>query len=47
MNEISNEMHVCIDVFVAPMLNWVFVKLDGTLIVAPKDGRMLLLESKL
>jgi hypothetical protein len=29
------------------MLNWVFGKLDGTLIVAPKVGRMMLLESKL
>jgi hypothetical protein len=29
------------------MLNWVFGKLDGTLIVAPKAGQMLLLESKL
>jgi hypothetical protein len=34
-------------VFVALMFNWVFGDLDGTLIVTPKAGRMLLLESKL
>jgi hypothetical protein len=34
-------------VFAALMLNWVFGKLDGTLIVTPKSGWMLVLESKL
>jgi hypothetical protein len=34
-------------VFVTLMLNWVFGKLDGTLIVTPKAGQMLVLESKL
>jgi hypothetical protein len=34
-------------VFAALMLNWVFGKLDGTFIVTPKSGRMLVLESKL
>jgi hypothetical protein len=29
------------------MLNWVFGDIDGTLIVTPKAGRMLVLESKL
>jgi hypothetical protein len=29
------------------MLNWVFGELDGTLIVTPKSGQMLVLESKL
>ena len=29
------------------MLKWIFGELDGTLIVTPKGGRMLLLESKL
>jgi hypothetical protein len=47
MNEISDEVHVYLDVFVALMLNWVFGELDGTLIVTPKAGQMLLLESKL
>jgi hypothetical protein len=47
MNEISNEVHVYLDVFSMLMLNWVFGELDGTLIVAPKVGQMLLLESKL
>jgi hypothetical protein len=47
MNEIYDEVHVELDVFVALMLNWVFSYLDGTLIVAPKVSRMLLLESKL
>ena len=47
MNEISDEVHVYLNVFVALMLNWVFGELDGTLIVAPKVVRMLLLESKL
>jgi hypothetical protein len=36
MNEMSDEVHVSLDVFVALMLNWVFRELDGTLIVAPK-----------
>ena len=47
MNELSDEVHVYLDVFAMLMLNWVFRELDGTLIVTPKDGRMLLLESKL
>jgi hypothetical protein len=34
-------------VFAALMLNWIFGELDGTLIVAPEGGRMLLLKSKL
>jgi hypothetical protein len=29
------------------MLKWVFGELDGTLIVTPKAGQMLVLESKL
>jgi hypothetical protein len=29
------------------MLNWIFGELDDTLIVTPKGGGMLLLESKL
>jgi hypothetical protein len=36
-----------IDVFFSLILNWVFGKLDGTLIVTPKVGRIMLLESKL
>jgi hypothetical protein len=47
MNELSDEVHVYLDVFATLMLNWVFGELDGTLIVTPKAGRMLLLESKL
>jgi hypothetical protein len=47
VNELSDEVHVYLNVFVALMLNWVFGELVGTLIVAPKAGRMLLLESKL
>jgi hypothetical protein len=47
MNELSDEVHVYLDVFSMLMLNWVFGELDGTLIVTPKDGQMLLLESKL
>jgi hypothetical protein len=47
MNEIYDEVHVYLDVFSTLMLNWVFGKLDGTLIVTPKAGRMLVLESKL
>jgi hypothetical protein len=47
MNELSDEVHVYLDVLAMLMLNWVFGELDGTLIVAPKAGRMLLLESKL
>jgi hypothetical protein len=47
MNKLSDEVHVYLDVLAALMLNWVFGELDGTLIVAPKAGRMLLLESKL
>jgi hypothetical protein len=47
MNEFFDEVHVYLDVFDALMLNWVFGELDGTLIIAPKVGQMLLLESKL
>jgi len=47
MNELFDDVHVYLDVFVVPMLNWSFGKLDGTLIVAPKAGQMMLLESKL
>jgi hypothetical protein len=47
MNELSDEVHVYLDVFATLMLNWVFGELDGTLIVTPKAGRMLVLESKL
>ena len=47
MNKLSDEVHVYLDVFSTLMLNWIFGKLDGTLIVPPKYGRMLVLESKL
>jgi hypothetical protein len=47
MNDLSDEVHVYLDVVFALMLNWVFGELDGTLIVSPKAGQMLLLESKL
>jgi hypothetical protein len=47
MNEIFDEVHVYLDVIFVLMLNWVFGELDGTLIVAPKAGRMLLLKSKI
>jgi hypothetical protein len=47
MNEIFDEVHVYLDVFVALMLNWIFGEFDVTLIIAPMGGWMLLLESKL
>jgi hypothetical protein len=47
MNELSDEVHVYLDVFVALMLNWIIGELDGTLIITSEGGRMLLLESKL
>jgi hypothetical protein len=47
MNDFSDEVHVYLDVFVVVMLNWIFGKLDGTLIVSPKGIQMLLLEDKL
>jgi hypothetical protein len=47
MNDIFGEVHVYLDVFSTLMLNWVFGKIDGTLIIAPKASWMLLLESKL
>jgi hypothetical protein len=46
MNKLSDEVHVLLNVFSTLMLNWVFGELDGTLIVTPKAGRMLVLESK-
>jgi hypothetical protein len=46
MNEIFDEVHVYLDVFVVLMLNWTFGEIVGTLIVTPEGGRMLLLESK-
>jgi hypothetical protein len=47
LNELPNELHVYVNVFVALMLNLIFSKLDGSFIVTPKDGWMILLESKL
>jgi hypothetical protein len=47
MNELSDEVHVYLDVLVVLMLNWVFGEINGTLIVAPKSGWMIVLESKL
>jgi hypothetical protein len=46
MNEFFDELHVKLDVFSTLMLSWIFGKLDGTLIVTPMGGWMLLLESK-
>ena len=37
---------MCSLVFVALMLNWIFGKLDGTMIIIPYGFRMLSLESK-
>jgi hypothetical protein len=47
MNDFSDEVHVYLDVFFAPVLNWVFGEIDGTMIATLEDFRMLLLESKL
>jgi hypothetical protein len=47
VNELSDEVHVYLNVFATLMLNWVFGEVDGTPIVTPKAGRMLVLESKL
>jgi hypothetical protein len=47
MNYLSDEVYVYFNVLVALMLKWIFVELDGTLIVAPEGGRILLLEYKL
>jgi hypothetical protein len=47
MNEFYDEVHVYLDLFVVLMLNSIFGELDGTLIVTPNGGLMLLLESKL
>jgi hypothetical protein len=47
MNDISDEVNVYLDLFVALMLKWVFGELDDTLIVTLEGFRMLLLESKL
>ena len=47
MNELSDEVHVKFNVFAALMLNWIFAKLNGTLIITPKCSRMLLLKAKL
>jgi hypothetical protein len=35
MNEIYDEVHVYLDVFVALMLNWIFGEIGGTMIIAP------------
>jgi hypothetical protein len=47
MDEISDEVHVYLDVFDPLMLKWIFGELDGTLIVVTKGGQMLLLEAKI
>jgi hypothetical protein len=44
MNELYDEVHVSLDVFVLLMLNWVFGDLDGNMIVTPKASQMFLLE---
>jgi hypothetical protein len=43
-NNIFDEVHVQLDVFVVLILRWIFGDIDGTMIVAPKDGQMLLLQ---
>jgi hypothetical protein len=47
MNELSDEVHLYLDVLVSLTFNQFFGKLDETLIVIPESCRMLLLESKL
>jgi hypothetical protein len=47
MNDLLDEVHVDLDVFVALMLKWVLGEHYGTHIVLTEGGRMLLLESKL
>jgi hypothetical protein len=47
MNEISDEVHVYLNVFVALLLKWIFGDFDGTLIVTLEGCQMLLMESKL
>jgi len=47
MNEFFYEVHVYLDVLVALILNQIFGELDETIIVTPKGGRMLPLESKI
>ena len=44
MNEISNEVHVYLDMFVVLMLNWIFGDIDDTLIVVPEGVQMMELE---
>jgi hypothetical protein len=38
MNELSDELHVYLDVFFAWMLNWILGELDGNMIVTPEGG---------
>jgi hypothetical protein len=47
MDELLDEVHLYFNVFVVSMLNWIIVKLNGTMIVTLEGGRMLLLESKI
>jgi hypothetical protein len=47
MNDIFDELHVLVDLYVVLMLNYIFGELDGTLIVTQEGGWMLFLESKL
>jgi hypothetical protein len=46
MNDILDEVHVHLDVYVVLMLKSIFGELDGTLIVTQEGGWMLLLEFK-
>ena len=47
VNELFDEVHVKFNVLAALMLNWIFAKLNGTLIITLKCSRMLLLKTKL
>jgi hypothetical protein len=42
MDDLFDEVHVYLNVFVALILNCIFEDIDGTLIVTPKGGQMLL-----
>jgi hypothetical protein len=35
MNDLSDEFHVYLNAFTMLILKWIFVELDGTLIVTP------------
>jgi hypothetical protein len=47
MNQLSDVMHMDLDVFCSLSLHWVSAKFQSALIVTPNDSQMMELDTKL